>query len=406
MLNGYLTNKSASRIELAMVMFFITYYILPSLNYSLNFMIPLFLSFVYIAYVFVKDTKTAGAFVGFFISVFCLSVAYSVLTDTLTISSTVGFFGVKAFISKLSRYVLMFLPVLLSVRILKCANHRQQTFLLSFTAILIGYVIFQTLQELAINPYAIRQWEEFTELEDDNIGSYYFVYSIPIIIAIFAVCAERFKGARKIICLAAIVVLLYFLVKAQYTLAILIAMIGLFVQIIVSIKNGAMKIMLFFGAFVFMLFLPDLLLFVSNNVESTQLAVRFRELYAFFGEGDATGYNLNGRLTLYKKSIIAFLHSPLYGNRQLDFDGHATCLTVLSDTGLIGAVPFYYLIFNSRLKIKTVLEENAAKFMPIFLCLMCMGFTNPIHSSKPLLISVWFIAPLAINVVFNKGDEV
>lgn len=399
------TYKKASWIELAVILFFSVYYILPSMRVSVNFMLPLMLAILYIGYLWLKDTTLSRAFIGVFISVVLVAAAYTLLTDTKTISDEGSSAGVKQFVSKFNQYLLMYLPALFFVRINKTANENQKKTLLAIMSALITYVIFETLRELEIDSNAIRRWEQFTDLEDGNIGNYYFVYAIPIIITIFSVCMQNVKFKGKVLCLAVIVFLFYFLVKAQYTLALLIAMLGVMLQIFLSIKNVAAKILFFVVSAVGLFFVPTFFLFIAENISSEQIAVRFRELYEFFGSGNADGYNLNGRLTLYRKTIIAFFKSPLWGTRSLDFDGHATYLTVLSDTGLIGAVPFYYMLFSVRKKIKNHLASSSGMFAVVFFCYLCMGFTNPIHSSMPLSWVVWFTAPLAIDTFFNKEEE-
>ncbi len=400
-----LTYKKASWLEIITVIFFSVYYILPSMRSSVNFMLPLILAIFYIGYLWLKDVEVSRSFAGVFVCVVIVAAAYTLLTDTKTISGEISGAGVKQLISKINQYLLMYLPALFFVRINKTADEKQKKTLLAVMSVLIIYVIFETLRELEIDSNAIRQWEQFTDLEDSNIGNYYFVYSIPIIIAIFAVCIQKFKVSRKVLCLAVITFLFYFLIKAQYTLAILIAMLGIVLQIFFSIKNVAAKIIFLVAATVGMFFVSSFFLFVADNISSEQISVRFRELYEFFGSGSTDGYNLNGRLTLYRKTIIAFFKSPIWGTRSLGFDGHATYLTVLSDTGIIGSIPFYYMLVAAKKNVKTYLGDAAKMFTVAFFCYVCMGLTNPIHSSMPLSWAVWFIAPLAIDTFFNRGEQ-
>lgn len=405
MKDAYFNKQKASKFEMGIIILFSMVFILPSLSISLNFMLLLGAILLYLAYIFMKDTKNISVFSGMLVAVFLVALFYTLLTDTKTISANVGGAEIKQLASKFSQYLMMYLPLIFYYRIHNTANDKQKKILLVVVSALVIYVVFQTLQELAINPNAIRQWEEFSELEDDNIGNYYFVYSIPIIIATIAICIGNTSNFNKLIGVVSIVFLFYFLVKAQYTLALLISIVGVLVCMFMSIKNIAFKAVFLVFAVILSMFIPQILLFLSNNIESEQMAIRLRELYAFFSAGDTTGYNLNGRLTLYGKTIQAFFKSPIWGHRRLNFDGHATYLTILSDTGLLGAIPFYYLIVNSRKKVQLNLGEFARKFTPIFICMLCMGFTNPVHNSKPLSIAVWFIAPLAIDVFFNKEEE-
>ena len=392
-------------IDLAAVIFFSAYYILPSFNGSFNRWLALFAGIGYFGYVLIKDRKVGVSFISIFAAVTVIAFAFLILTDTKTISETANNRVFKVFMSKFSQYFFMYLPALLLIRVLKTANKEQKNVMLLFLVVLYVIVLYNTFTVILENPDAIRHWEEFADMEDENIGNYYFVYSVPIVITGLSVCMARLKGFRKLICLGMIGILFVFLLLASYTLAVLIAALGLIMQIFLSLKSPITKILFVVAAVIGLFFVPDLLLFISENAPSGNMSVRFKELYSFFTAGDSSGYNLNGRLTLYKMSIEAFLNSPIIGNRSLGFDGHATFLTVLSDTGIIGGIPFYYLLFSMNKRMKAFLGENARNFLPAFFCLLCMGFSNPIHNSLPLAFSVWFIVPLIINTLINKEGE-
>ena len=392
-------------IDLAAVIFFSAYYILPSFNGSFNRWLALFAGIAYFGYVLIKDRKVGISFISIFTAVTVIAFAFLILTDTKTISETASNRILKVFLSKFSQYFFMYLPGLLLIRVLKTANKEQKNLMLLLLVAFNVIVLYNTFTVIMENPDAIRHWEEFADMEDENIGNYYFVYSVPIIITGLSVCMARLKGFKKLICLGMIAVLFVFLLLASYTLAILIAALGLIMQIFLSLKSPITKILFIVAAVIGIFFVPDLLLFISENAPSGNMSIRFKELYSFFTAGDSSGYNLNGRLTLYKMSIEAFLNSPIIGNRSLSFDGHATFLTVLSDTGIIGGIPFYYLLFSMNKRMKAFLGENARNFLPAFFCLLCMGFSNPIHNSLPLAFSVWFIVPLIINTLINKERE-
>lgn len=392
-------------IDFAAVIFFSAYYILPSFSGSFNRWLILFAGIGYFGYVLIKDRKVGISFISIFTAVTVIALAFLILTDTKTISETASNRVLKVFLSKFSQYFFMYLPGLLLIRVLKTANKEQKNMMLLLLVALYIIVLYNTFTVIMENPDAIRHWEEFADMEDENIGNYYFVYSVPIVITGLSVCMAKLKGIKKLICLGMIAVLFAFLLLASYTLAILIAALGLIMQIFLSLKSPVTKILFIVAAVIGIFFVPDLLLFISENAPSDNMSVRFRELYSFFTAGDSSGYNLNGRLTLYKMSIEAFLKSPIIGNRRLDFDGHATFLTVLADTGIIGGIPFYYLLFSMNKRMKAFLSENARNFLPAFFCLLCMGFSNPIHNSLPLAFSVWFIVPLIIDTLINKEGE-
>ncbi len=392
-------------IDLAAVIFFSAYYILPSFSSSFNRWLVLFAGIGYFGYILIKDRRVGVSFISIFSAVTVIAFAFLVLTDTKTISADASNRLLKVFLSKFSQYFFMYLPGLLLIRVLKTANKEQKKFLLMLLVIFNIIVLYNTFTVILNDPDAIRHWEEFADMEDENIGNYYYVYSVPIIIVGLSVCMAKLKGYRKLICLGMIGILFVFLLVASYTLALLIAALGLAMQIFLSLKSPVTKIFFVVAAVIAAFFIPDLLLFVSENAPSENMAIRMKEVYNFFTAGDSSGYNLNGRLTLYRMTIEAFFNSPIIGNRNLSFDGHATFLTVLADTGIIGGIPFYYLLFSMNKRMKAFLSENAKNFIPAFFSLLLMGLTNPIHNSLPLAFSVWFIVPLIINTLINKEGE-
>lgn len=397
-----LKKKKIPWIEIAFIMLYSVYYILPAASDMVHFIVPIMIAFLYFGYLFFRDTHITPRIVLYVVIICLIALIYILLTDTITISEPIK---LKEFLSKFNQYFYMCLPILFLFRVVRRAGSLQKKSILVFCLGIVTYVIVLTLQELAINPNAIRQWEIFDELKDDNIGNYYFVYSIPILVVAISVCLSQFNKWQKIIAFGVMAFLFLFLVKAQYTLAILITIIGLLIQFFLSIKNHFLKAMFLLAATVGVFFIPNILFLAYTYIPSEQVATRLKELYDFFVEGNASGYNLNGRLTLYRKTIVAFLKSPIIGNRRLPFDGHATCLTVLADTGIIGGTLFYSLLVLAFKDIKKVLSEEGKRLLPIFICLLLMGFTNPIHNSMPLAFMHWFIAPLLIHVVYESKKK-
>ena len=195
-------------IDLAAVVFFSVYYILPSVNGSFNRWLALFAGIGYFIYVFLKDRKVGVSYISILLAVTAVAFAFLILTDTKTISESASNRVLKVFFSKFSQYFFMYLPGLLLIRVLKTANKEQEKFLLVLIVALYAIVLYNTFTVILQDPDAVRHWEEFADSEDENIGNYYFVYSVPIVIVGISVCMARLKGFRKIICLGMIGVLL------------------------------------------------------------------------------------------------------------------------------------------------------------------------------------------------------
>ncbi len=393
-------------LEFAIIVFFSAHYILPSFDAMLPDIIILVAKIGYILYVCGLQPKRTGYILLCFAIFVYLGIIYALLTDTATIDTSLANYKLLSIYSKFTQYFDMFFPFILTFRIAECNDSKKKKWLLAIISLMIVYVIYVTIREIEINPNVTRSWSGFSESSKNNIASYYFVYAIPIVISLLVISFNKCKSfLLKIAIILLIVYSFYFLLKAQYTLALLIAVIGVAMGFIKSTKSNVTKFIVIIATAVLMVFMSDILSFVASKIESRQMAIRFKELADFFTRGDATGYNLGGRLKLYWKSILAFLASPVWGNRRLDFDGHATFLTILSDTGIIGGIPFYYLYFSMKKQISQAIGDNENLFIVPFIMLVLMGLTNPIHAAYPVGFTVWFVVPLIIMIV-NENKKV
>ncbi|UOX72351.1 hypothetical protein [Enterocloster bolteae] len=141
-----------------------------------------------------------------------------------------------------------------------------------------------------------------------------------------------------------------FLLIAQYTLAVFAAIVGMLFFLMIH-YSGSKKIVILSIVIIGLLpLVPSLIKLAADTVPSESMSIRLYEVYSFFMWGDGSGYNLSGRIELYEKSIIAFFRSPIWGNRSLNFYGHATFLVIPAMLGLMGAIPFYYVYFHSYKK--------------------------------------------------------
>lgn len=393
-------------IDSIIVIIFAMYYIVPSISAKYTFIVPLLLGFAYIVFLTIQNNlKIPTVIIKYILLIAFISLVYMIFTDASSIAQEVTNHGVKRFLSKFYQIFMMFFPIMLLSRVKKNLTIRQKKFVLLISYFLFGYVMLITMKELSLNPNITRSWSEFAESSSNNVGNYYFIYAIPVLLAICTMLAVRAKMIGvKILMIALIIFQMYFLLIAQYTLSVIIGILGIGFEIYVNTKKKINRYFVIGIFFLLVILLPNILQFAIAHVPSEQMAIRLNELYNFFVGRDATGYNMNGRLTLYFDSIKAFFISPIWGNRSLNFDGHATFLTVLSDTGLLGGIPFYYLYFSSNRRVKRLIQDNKKQFLPIFTMLILTGFTNPINMALPLMYATWFLAPLTISV-YNEYER-
>ncbi len=395
--------KEIPFIEMLFIMFSLFYYILPSFD-KINSILVICVFLIYLVYAIqrmpVKYAK--NAFTIFVLSLI-ISACYFIFTNTSTIDASVSFYHLKRFLSKFSQVFFNFFPLVLLVRIVYSGSYKQKKFICGAIAILLLFVVIQTREEIKLYADATRDWA-YVEKENENAGGYAFVYAISAIVPTLLIIFHYAQYKWKNLTIVAIFLIFGFLLRAQYTLAIILAIISLLTHVFVSSANKRIKIIVAVCLPLVYILLPFVLYAIAKQVDSYSVSLRITEIADFLSFGER-GYNLGSRMELYQKTIIAFFKSPIFGNRYLNFDGHATLLTILSDVGLLGGIPYYYLFFSARNRIKEMLGIADYKvYFPVFLSFILMGFTNPIHSARPLYIVVWLLAPL-LALIFKETIE-
>lgn len=383
---------------------FASYYILPAVSARVGIIQIVLLGIVYI--LISSRLKISKEILRYLVVFIFIGLLYAVLVDASDISSSVSNLILKKFYSKFYQLFLMFFPLYLLNRVRLRASKCQKNILIFISLLLLLYVELTTRAALQINANVTRSWGNYTdELRSLNIGHYGFVYSIPIVLVLMLMCFLKNQSVLiKLTSVVLIVAQMSFLLIAQYTLAVFAAVIGMLLLLMVQ-YSGSKKIVIMSLIMIGMVpMIPMLIKAAADVIPSESMSIRLYEVYALFTAGDGSGYNLSGRIALYGQSIMAFLRSPIWGNRSLDFYGHATFLVIPAMLGLLGAMPFYYIYFHSYKKIKRSLEENGRLFMPIYAILLFVGFTNPIEDARPLMFAVWFLAPLVIDQL-SRGDS-
>ena len=384
---------------------FTSYYILPSVSARVGILQIVLISIVYI--LISTQFKVSIEALRYFAIFVIIGILYALLVDATDISNTTSNLFFKKFYSKFYQLFMMFFPLfLLKIVRLKATNHKKNILIL-MGFLLILYVEITTRTALEINANVTRSWGNYSdELRKLNIGHYGFVYSIPIVIALLSI---TFFKSRPVIVKSTTAVLIItqmsFLLIAQYTLAVFAAIVGMLFFLMIH-YSGSKKIIILSIVIIGLLpLVPSLIKLAADTVPSESMSIRLYEVYFFFMWGDGSGYNLSGRIELYEKSIIAFFRSPIWGNRSLNFYGHATFLVIPAMLGLMGAIPFYYVYFHSYKKIKESLGDKGRQFIPIFAILLFVGFTNPIEAALPLMFVTWFLAPLVIEQLCSSDNH-
>ena len=261
------------------------------------------------------------------------------------------------------------------------------------------------MREMEIN------YTNYQQYNTTNAGGFQFAYAIAVLTGLLAsmffINYKKHDKMKKIVVVLALIASFALVLNSSYTLALMISAIVILLAITFKMK---ITTKVFFGLISIFLFLLVLNAsdFIIRLVPTKEMKLRLSEVFDFFKSGDASGYNLNGRLTLYGRAIGAFFKSPLIGNEVLDFDPHSSILRFFAKDGILGGLGYlllYYLGYKIVVKY-FIGKERKKLFKPTFIALILMGLVNPIHSVGTVHYIAFFIAPLALNLVeVDKEDN-
>ena len=402
MTNSVLGKNRLPWWEFLLMGYFAAYFLTP-FHMDLSILPFLALASLYVSYVFIFNANSRKDIIVYITTIVFISVLYYLLTDTKSVQSE-SYIGLKRILSKVQQFTWMFFPLLLSQEFIRRGSKKQFYAIGVLIVSIILFIITETLIAISLYPDITRTFD--MDMVDYGavkyVGNYYFVYLIPFLIVLATFLPFRFRNVISIVAFLAIIIFLfYFIIQSQFTLALLISLIGVVLVVWGHVKSipGHLFFVLFLLLFS-LVFLP-LLNWAIQHIQSEQMVERLTDVYMFFDYGESDTQNLGGRMSLYKDTILAFADKPFFGNRSLPFDGHATLLTILSDLGLLGGIPLYYLLFHSFFIARASLKDKKAMNV-FFIVLLLMGFTNPIHSSTQISFGIWFIAPLALHFLSSS----
>lgn len=396
-------NQKLSYAELVFMILFSACTIIPDFSLIPD-LIVFGLIIGYLAFVATRSSSTEypnniGRYI--LIALF-LTVLYFVLVDTQIIHQDVSNRSLKILFAKFNQYTYQVLPFAIMFRLISKGSSKQQRIFLICTAIFFGITLIATNTFLSANPGAIRSFHntDFDSKELEGLGNFYFVYGTAALIPSFCLIYWYSRNMKaKITSIIVIVYIFSFLLKAQFSLALLIPLICLLYIYYIKSSRVQRRIFWFFTPIAFVA-LPFFFKFVADHVgNDNDIHDRFMELYYAFTFQDSTSTAQDGahRLTIYWDTIKAFLVSPIWGTK-INFNPHSTFLGMLADVGLLGFVPYMMMFYGMTKNIYRYLdiEGNKSLFKPSLLFIIMMGLTNPIHSTSALQFSIWCIAPLIV----------
>ena len=390
--------KGLSLIEFLFILCSAVFYINFEIQAHFQLIAP-FIALTYIIFCFVVESEYGRLIAKFLLILVLFVMLYMVLTDSESIGNVANR-GMKRFYAKFSQYLLVFYPIFLFYRTNRLAT-KKQIYMIIVIVLFNALILIQTaLKIIEVNATVFHSMNaEVLEEAGVDIQGYSFVYAFTFLVLTCVLCYKyQEKIWLKLLFGGIGLYSAYFLFKSQFALSIVTTFCSLIYLYFTTTKNRNRRIGVTIMIIMIILSLPLLIKLTISLSDSVLLNQRLEEIYDTLtcGSQNSEESDLWARMELYGNCIVAFLHSPILGNRSLDFNGHSTFLCVLADLGIIGGCIIYKLFKNAFAFMKIRLEKKYLYFTPLVCQVILMGLTNPIHSTPSIFVMLWFLCPLLI----------
>lgn len=392
------SRKGLSLLELLFILCSAIFYINFEIQAQYQLLAP-FIALTYILYCFVVEPKYRRLTINFLFVIVLFVLLYLLLTDSESIGNVANR-GMKRFYAKFSQYLLAFFPIFLFYRTNKLATKKQIYFIVGIVLLNALVLIKASLAIIEINANVFHSMNADV-LEDAGVSiqGYSFVYAFTFLVLTSVLCFRKQKHYfAKILFGMLGVYSAFFLFKSQFALSLVTTFCSLLYLYFTTTKNKDRRFFVVIGIVTIVLLLPIILKLIIGLSDSELLNQRLQEIYdTLMGENqNSEESDLWARMELYGKCFLAFIQSPIWGNRALDFNGHSTFLCVLADLGIIGGFILFKLFKKSFEFMKEQLGDKYLYYSPLVCQVILMGLTNPIHSTPSIFIMLYFLCPLLI----------
>lgn len=389
-------------LHVAAIFAFIAYVCLMNVRIQIdgiNNITILVLLLGYVAWAFSRCYINRNMFGSMAIAIFLIAMFYQLFTKPL--NTPYPFFS----------YIILlscdYFTVAVYHTLMKRQKRKEMQIVFVGITIFLVYVYINTIMEYAINENAVHALTKMNYLNaTDDISNIATIDTSYAIIPLICLVSYYIKNIQyrffKTLLIIIAAMLIYVAMIAQYTSVILILLIVLAFETIKTSNKNYSKIIWFMLIGVLVCFLPMILEFMAETVDSANMRVRMIEVANALRYGDLSGYNLSSRLNLYMEGIEAFLKSPIWGNERLNFNPHSSFIQIAADLGVFGFIPYIFLLNQANKSIKSTLHgKSRVIFKAALLSLIITGIINPIISMYAMYMIIFLYIPLGLQIFYG-----
>lgn len=239
------------------------------------------------------------------------------------------------------------------------------------------------------------------------VGSYTYAYVLGVIAVLLAVVLLRVRGMRWWVG-ALLVVIWVLLVKMSFAIAVLIALvITSTVFVVRSARVRGWGVTALFSVLATGALCGVAVALANGPAElsrfSPALRARLSELAQILAGGSVEGSSAEGRLSLYRESLVTFFHHPLLGVSANPGSAHASgahseWLDMLAVFGLFALLFAVFLVKAYRLTRARLGSTARPILVASWTYFLILGLVNPLLFAHILV--AWFLAvPIAAGLL-------
>lgn len=320
--------------------------------------------------------------------------------------------------------IIFWIPVIMSNLYIHYYYNSKKKALIYIILLYFILTTIPTMIEVFANPGAIRELsyggvdtiEDYSKVQR-NVGTFSYVYGLAIIIPFLIHILIEAKNKKIYLLLTLISIMT--LIKASFTIAIIISVISMLIYYLTSKKNITHKIMIVSISILFVVisfsFLPNFLIKLSNNIDNKYFKQRIIEVADFIGGNEINGGDLTSRLELYQKSFNTFLKHPIVGvggYYYIEFNNpgigyHSQLIDDMARYGIFSlffVIIFFYYYRKYLLKISTKGTNNRIINTTIFGVLF-LALINPCFNNEWISIIMFILLPTYCSLEKEESNE-
>jgi hypothetical protein len=283
--------------------------------------------------------------------------------------------------------------------------------------IVLATSVFFTSKAVATNPDALRArgTMEFLGQEELLIGTpgYAITYAFSLLVPVFLHKTFSETKDSRIFYGVCTFMLMYIVIVAQYATALLIAIIGIFIYMMIVSKPKARMYMILYSVAIGVFLWAtdggsDILRVLARNVEGTW-ALKLEDI-ALMLEGQNDTGSVSGRMEKYSKSTESFIKSPflgMYWNPYGSVGGHATAIDVLGLCGIMGFIPMVTSIYGNfaRMKNHTSYQTTRPAVIAVMTEFVLLIFLKNIVTSMAVFFVFYALIPLLLKAKEGENES-